>query len=376
MAPLLERRKIMTTLSLTWLLNLTGELEDGSGASRRFRENLQNKNVSVADLAGWVYEAIEKSGKQYHRALQDLVNALGLRLGFEVEFGVYQGQPGVLNADGVWISSTGQAIIVETKTTETYQIDPDTLVGYIQNVATKRDIAEEDVYGLYVLGKYEGLFEKTIKGSGHQHKIRIITCDDLLKLIRLMQANALTHDQILSLMMPFETVNVGSLIKIIEDIIAVQRPEEEEKTEAETPTKEPWKENGQKYHLDKQTPEQRAKLIELVDLIQEVNPELAEPSWNQKFYISFSHPAINPMWASISDWRLSFLSLETRNKQGVFDEGELTEKLGMKVTKKTQGRYDWIEVAIYPNQEIDTPAFRAFLKQSLQSLKDLFGVSR
>jgi hypothetical protein len=367
----------MTTLSLTWLLNLTGELQDGSDATQRFRENLQSKDISVADLDAWVHEAIAQPGKQYHRALQDLVNALGLRLDFEVEFGVYQGQAGALNADGVWISPTGQAIVVETKTTETYQIDPDTLVGYIHSVANARDITEEDVYGLYVLGKYEGVFEKTIKGSGHQHKIRIITCDDLLKLIRLMQANALTHDQILSLMMPFETVNVGALITIIEDIIAVQRPEEEEKTEAETPTgegEEPWKENGQKYHLDKQTPEQRTKLIELVDLIQEVNPELAEPSWNQKFYISFSHPAINPMWASISDWRLSFLLLETRNKQGVFDEGELAEKLGMKVTKKAQGRYDHIEIAIYPNQEIDTPAFRAFLKQSLQSLKDLFGV--
>lgn len=367
----------MTTLSLTWLLNLAGELQDGSDASRRFRENLRNEDVSVATLAAWVHEAIEQSGKQYHRALQDLVNASGLRLGFEVEFGVYQGQAGALNADGVWISPTGQAIVVETKTTETYQIDPDTLVGYVQNVATTRDIAEEDVYGLYVMGKYEGVFEKTIKGSGQQHKIRIITCDDLLKLIHLMQRNALTHEQILSLMMPFETVNIGALIKIIEDIIAVQRPEEEEEAEAETPTgdgEEPWKENGQKYHLDKQTPEQRAKLTELVDLIQEVNPELAEPSWSQKYYISLSHPAITPMWAAISDWRLSFLVLETRNKQGIFDEEELAGKLGMKVKKEVRSRYDRIDIYIYPNQEIDTPAFRAFLKQSLQSLKDLFGL--
>lgn len=369
----------MTTLSLTWLLNLTGELQDSSDASRRFRENLRNEDVSVTDLAVWVHEAIEQPGKQYHRSLQDLVNALGLRLGFEVEFGLYQGQAGALNADGVWISPTGRAVVIETKTTETYQIDPDTLVGYIHSVANARDIAEEDVYGLYVMGKYEGVFEKTIKGSGQQHKIRIITCDDLLKLIRLMQANALTHDQILSLMMPFETVNVGALIKIIEDIIAVQRSEEEEEeeTEAETPTEggeEPWKENGQKYHLDKQTPEQRAKLIELVDLIQEVNPELAEPSWNQKYYISFSHPAINPMWASLRDSRLSSLQLRTRDKQGVFDERELAEKLGMKVTKKVQGRYDRIEITIYPDQEIDKPAFREFLRQSLQSLRDLFSV--
>jgi len=80
------------------------------------------------------------------------------------------------------------------------------------------------------------------------------------------------------------------------------------------------------------------------------------------------------MWASISDWRLSFLMLRTRNKQGVFDEAELAEKFGMKVTKKVQGRYDRIEIAIYPDQEINTLAFREFLRQSLQSLKDLFGV--
>lgn len=368
----------MSELSLAWLLNLTGELHDGSNATRRFRENLQNKDVSIDSLDAWVHEAIETSGTQYNRALQDLVNALGLKLGFQVEFGVYKGQAGALNADGVWISPTGRAIVVETKTTETYQIDPDTLIGYIDNVGKAHDIAERDVYGLYVMGRYEGVFEKTIKGSGQQHKIRIITCDDLLKLIRLMRANALAHDQILNLMIPFETVNVGSLINVIEDIIAVQRPpEDEEEEEAEIPTEEekPWKKNGKQFHLEKQTPEQRAKLIELVDLIQEVNPELEEPSWNQKLYISFSHPQINPMWASVRDSRLSFLVLRTRNEQGVFDEEELAEELDMKVKKEIRSRYDRIEVSVYPDQEINTPAFRSFLRQSLQSLEDLFGVA-
>jgi hypothetical protein len=368
----------MSRLSLSWLLNLTGELQDESSATARFRENLQSDVVSIDDLDAWLHEAIEKPGTQYARALQDLVNALGLRLGFDVVFGVYQGRSGVLNADGVWVSAAGQIIAVETKTTETYQIDPDTLVGYIGSVANAHDVPEEDVYGLYVLGKYEGVFEKTIKGSGYQHKIRIITCDDLLKLIRLMHSNALTHEQILSLMMPFDSVNVGAVIGIIEDIIAVQRPEEEEEAEKETiaeeEEEEPWKSDGKTYHLEKQTPEQRAKLLELVDLIQEINPELAEPSWNQKNYISFSHPDINPMWGSIRDWRLSFLTLRTRNKQGVFSKEELEERLGLEVKKGVHSRYDRIEISIYPNQEIDTAAFRVFLKQSLESLKDLFGV--
>lgn len=367
----------MTKLSLSWLLNLAGELQDDSNATARFRENLRDSDVSVDDLDAWLHEAIEKSGTQYARALQDLVNALGRRLGFDVEFGVYQGRSGALNADGAWLSPTDQAIAIETKTTETYQIDPDKMAGYIQGLAHEKGISEEDVYGLYVLGKYKGVFEKTIKGSGHQHKIRIVTCDDLLKLNRLMQSNALTHEQILSLIMPFESVNVGALIGIIEDIIAVQSPQDEEEEgepAAEKEEEDPWKTDGKTYHLEKQTPEQRAKLIELVDMIQEVNPELDEPSWNQKIYISFSHPDINPMWASIRDWRLSFLVLRTRNKQGVFSKQELEERLGLEMKIEEHSRYDRIEISIYPQQEIDTAAFRDFLKQSLESLKDHFGV--
>jgi hypothetical protein len=368
----------MAKLSLDWLLQLSGEL-DGSDSTERFRQSIVSDNLSTDDLHLLIQEALDKSGVLYGYALQDLVNALGTRLGFDVEFGPYKGKPNALNADGIWRSRTERVIVVETKTTETYQINPETLVGYMEGVAQKDKLPEEAIYGLYVIGKYGGIFEQTIRGSGYQGRIRLTTCEDLVRLAEIQRSNALSHEQVLSLMVPFESINIGALLDVIEDIIEVQRPEVEKPVEKEKPLEgeeeEPWKEKGRDYHLRKQTAEQREKLKELIDIFQETVPELGEPSWSQKYYISFSHPSIRPMWARIGDWRLSYIKLRIRTSPGAFTAEELQESLGLKVSVEEEDkRYQRVYLDIYPDSEIDTAELRGFLRKALDAYKELFGV--
>ena len=165
-------------------------------------------------------------------------------------------------------------------------------------------------------------------------------------------------------------------LELREDIIAIRCPEEEEKAEVETHVGEdPSKDYGRKRYLDKHGPEMWAKLIELVDLIREVNPELGEPDWSAAPYVSFSHRSFKkPLWASVRDSSPNSLSLWTRNEQGLFDATDLARRLRMKLTQGVQRRYDRVRIAIEPGQEIDTPAFRAFLKQSFESFKNLHGI--
>lgn len=366
----------MAKLTLDWLLDLSGELKDGSNSAERFRQSIVSDNLTVDDLHLLIQEALDRSGILYGRALQDLVNALGERLGFNVEFGPCQGRPSTLGADGIWRSPSQQVIIVvETKTTETYQINPETLINYMDQVSEDNGLSEEAVYGLYVIGKYKGVFEQTVKGSGYQSRIRLTTCEDLVRLAEIRRRNALSHEQVLSLMTPFGNINIGALLDIIEDVIEVQHPEAEEPIEEKKPAEEePWKENGQDYHISKQTPEQREKLKELIDLFQETVPELDTPSWSQKNYISFSHPRIRPMWARIGDWRLSYLKLKIRTRPGEFTTEEIEERLGLKAdVEEKDDRYQRVYLDIYPDSDIDTAEFRGFLQEAFEAYKRIFG---
>ena len=50
-------------------------------------------------------------------ALQDIVNEIGNRLGFNVEAGLYQGKPGKIGFDGIWRWENVEKKIKEIPTT-------------------------------------------------------------------------------------------------------------------------------------------------------------------------------------------------------------------------------------------------------------------
>jgi len=99
------------------------------------------------------------------------------------------------------------------------------IVGYTQQLAQRGDVAGEDTFGLYVIGRFDvsGL-ENSIKGAGLSNKLRVINCDDLIELLRLKDEAKLSHEQILSLMLPFDNVNIGGILGVIKTILSREKP--------------------------------------------------------------------------------------------------------------------------------------------------------
>ena len=92
----------------------------------RFREYLSTGLNEVGLVRDAVQVCTTHSGPQYARALQDLVNHLGTLIGFEVEYGRYQGVVNKVGHDGLWRSG-GSVMVVESKTTDAYTINSSTL---------------------------------------------------------------------------------------------------------------------------------------------------------------------------------------------------------------------------------------------------------
>jgi hypothetical protein len=66
--------------------------------------------------------AFNKSGT----VLQDLINEFGRRFDYKVTNGRYQGTSKQIGFDGIWVSTEGQTVVAEVKTTDVYQISLDT----------------------------------------------------------------------------------------------------------------------------------------------------------------------------------------------------------------------------------------------------------
>lgn len=97
-------------LTLNQILALVGKLDDSPGnetARERFRRFLKENVREIGQVRDYIEECIRNSGDQYNRALQDLANYVGSFLGFEVNFGRYQGVQRQNGFDGHWTSPTG-----------------------------------------------------------------------------------------------------------------------------------------------------------------------------------------------------------------------------------------------------------------------------
>jgi hypothetical protein len=184
-------------IGLSDLLALVGPLDDSPGdetARERFRRFLKNNVKEVGQIRDYVEECLRKSGDQYNRALQDLVNYVGHQfLGFGVTFGRYRGVQGQIGFDGHWKSPTGFHVVVEVKTTEAYAVKAATLVGYVDELISEKSIPTwESAIGLYVVGRPDPevrQLENAILAEKRTHQLRIISAGSLLTLAEMMSGD-------------------------------------------------------------------------------------------------------------------------------------------------------------------------------------------
>lgn len=220
-------------MELEDILELVGKLEDSTeegSAADRFRSYLSKNAKSVGILKEYVDECLGKSGTQYNRALQDIVNHIGRLLGFEVEFGRYQGVSGKIGFDGFWISPIGKSIVVETKTTDTYSIDTNTLLDYRNRLSSEGKIKDkEDSIGLYVFGETDyDQVKNDILANKREKDLRVITVDALLNLLEVKQDYGIEHETILNLLQP-SPPEINPTINLIFELISQEKRESIEK---------------------------------------------------------------------------------------------------------------------------------------------------
>jgi hypothetical protein len=209
-----------------------GKLGDGSVASREFREYLALVPSEV--LASYADECLaEKKFSESGFALQDVVNQLGRRLGFEVEDGRYRGSVSSLGYDGLWKSPTGHHIVVEVKSSATFKIDLDNIAGFRRGLMREGRVVGENSSILIIVGSEDTReLEAQIRGSRHAWDIRLISVEGLKRLVHLKEDidDPATVRKIGDILVPYEYTRVDRIIDIVfstaEEVLQEEETEE------------------------------------------------------------------------------------------------------------------------------------------------------
>ena len=191
-----------------------GNLTNGSDCSTEFCSFLEQQNeAKLSENASYCLEnSFDKSGY----VLQDIVNEVGRRIGYDVENGLYTGKKGAAGFDGIW-KNGNEWMVVEVKTTDAYRINLDTIMEYARKL---EKIIEEDIKlsALIVVGRQDtGDLEAQIRGSKHAWSVRLVSVDALMKLMFL---NSELDDEdfgykVNRILRPFEYTKVDDIVDLI-----------------------------------------------------------------------------------------------------------------------------------------------------------------
>lgn len=214
------------TLTLDQILNLVGKMDDAPGDDsprERFRRFLSENVKEAGQVRDYIEECLRKTGDQYNRALQDLVNYVGHLLEFQVSYGRYHGVTGQIGFDGHWRSPTKFHLVVEVKTTEAYAIKASTLVGYVDSLISGKEVSDWDhAMGLYVVGRPDPevrQLENAIIAEKRTHQLRVISVESLLSLAEMMDEYDVSHEDILAVLRP-SGPTIDPLVELMARLIA------------------------------------------------------------------------------------------------------------------------------------------------------------
>ena len=191
-----------------------GRLLDGGNASEEFRAYLAQ--VPSAMLARYGRECLTGRFDNSGLALQDVVNEMGQRLGYDVERGPYRGSPGKVGFDGIWSANGEPSIIVEVKTTDAYRVDLNTLAKYRSMLTDAMKVPTSSSI-LIVVGRQDtGDLEAQVRGSRHAWDMRLISVDALVDLMNLKEKldDPVTVSKIRQLLVPTEFTKLDAIVNI------------------------------------------------------------------------------------------------------------------------------------------------------------------
>ena len=216
-----------------------GQLKDGNTTSAEFRKFLSI--IPSTLLLQYGDQCLQNSFAGSGLALQDIVNQVGRRLGFDVTDGRYRGTSGHIGFDGIWRFPDGHALVVEVKTTDAYRIDLDTIARYRRALTKEDTITELESSVLLVVGREDtGDLEAQIRGSRHAWDMRLISVDALIRLMLLKQEveDPKIVKRIYDILIPREFTKLDEIVEILFST-AEEIKEEEQIEEVEDEEKRP-----------------------------------------------------------------------------------------------------------------------------------------
>lgn len=151
-------------------------------------------------------------------AFQDLVNEMGKRLGYKVEYGLYRGKRNDIGFDGLWRHKDGSCIIMESKASGDYAFAPETVIGYREELISSQRVAREKCSILVVYGRDDkGTLRNAVKGSDGAATIRLISSNALFQLVKKMyeSKSEVTAKQVFSLLQPRDYFVLDNLVELV-----------------------------------------------------------------------------------------------------------------------------------------------------------------
>lgn len=160
-----------------------GKFSDGNETSEELRHFLSQ--VSKEHLKTYATQCVNEKFDGNGFALQDIVNELGKRLGFDIEHGRYRGVPGKPGHDGLWLAKNGgHSFVVESKVTDSFPIKGNELSEYREKLIEEKRIGKQNSSILLVYGRgdRERLVSQLI-GSAVFASIQVVSAAGLFDLL-------------------------------------------------------------------------------------------------------------------------------------------------------------------------------------------------
>ena len=210
-----------------------GRLRDGTAASAEFREYVEL--IRAAQLAKYCIQCLDEAFNDSGLVLQDLINEVGRRLGFEVQFGRYRGSQNAIGFDGIWKFPSGHQAIVEVKTTSTYQLRLETIAGYRKRLIDQQQLVASQSSALIIVGRDDTSdLEAQIRGSRRAWDVRLISVESLLRLLDVKEEleDPAIVKKIHEILIPREFTKLDEIIELLFSTALDLRPEVVDETVA------------------------------------------------------------------------------------------------------------------------------------------------
>lgn len=207
-----EDKDNIESKSINQLVKFTG---DGNLNSYNTRKQIRDY-FSVIDsnkLASYAKECIDTKFTESGYILQDIINEIGKKLDFEVQYGEYNS-----GTDGLWKTHDGHSFIIESRTSLDFPIILDNLNKYRHSFINNGDILKEKSSILIIIGRGSTIdLERQIRGSEYSRDIRIVSVEALVNLLTLKESinDTKTVRQIYEILRLKEITKVDKVIEII-----------------------------------------------------------------------------------------------------------------------------------------------------------------